>query len=296
MTPYQRSCPKCQVTIYYSTKYNARNAERDGRICRKCVGIPWKGRAPEAALKALAEKYATDPTFQRGQNNSFYGKHHTEETKRKLSESVIQFASKNTEVISARMKKIFNEGRAGICSRLGKTNYEIWVKKYGVEEADIRQAALVRKHSENSRGTKNRMYGKPAPRGAGNGWKGWYRDIFFRSLRELFFIIELESKRVEWENGEMTKHGIEYEDDSGQMRTYYTDYVVEGVYYEIKPKRLWTSREVQTKIQGAAKKGIVVNLVDPVIDGDKIRHLYEKGLIKFMPKYEEKIKAYLKNA
>jgi hypothetical protein len=34
------------------------------------------------------------------------------------------------------------------------------------------------------------MYGKPSPQGSGNGWSGWYKGKYFRSIMELSFIVE----------------------------------------------------------------------------------------------------------
>ncbi|MBR4316812.1 MAG: hypothetical protein IKP65_07630 [Alphaproteobacteria bacterium] len=42
---------------------------------------------------------------------------------------------------------------------------------------------LKKKYSEKSKGKNNPMYGKPAPKGSGNGVSGWYKGWFFRSLR-----------------------------------------------------------------------------------------------------------------
>jgi len=42
----------------------------------------------------------------------------------------------------------------------GKTNYDIWVEKYGKEEADIRQMEFIKKVTAKSSGKNNPMYGK----------------------------------------------------------------------------------------------------------------------------------------
>ena len=33
------------------------------------------------------------------------------------------------------------------------------------------------------------MYGRFSPRGSGNGWSGWYKEWYFRSLLELSYMI-----------------------------------------------------------------------------------------------------------
>lgn len=36
---YKRNCPNCNCIIEYKTKYNCRNAERDKRVCKKCMHV-----------------------------------------------------------------------------------------------------------------------------------------------------------------------------------------------------------------------------------------------------------------
>jgi len=51
------------------------------------------------------------------------------------------------------------------------------------------------------------MYGKPAPIGSGNGWSGWYKGWYFRSLLELSFMINvIERFKMSWQNAETKKH------------------------------------------------------------------------------------------
>lgn len=175
--------------------------------------------------------------------------------------------------------------------------YERWVVRYGKEEADKRREANSRRCSKHSTGSSNPMYGKPAPQGSGNGWKGWYKGAFFRSLRELSFIMELESEGVHWENGERGIYEVRYVGANGEERTYRPDYVVPGVaMYEVKPRRLWDSPAVVAKRQAAEKRceqlGIAYRLVDPAIDGDKLLAAWAVGDIVWQGKTEEKVKAY----
>ena len=40
-------------------------------------------------------------------------------------------------------------------------------------------------------GEQNPMFGKQTPTGAGNGWSGWYKDWYFRSLGELSYVVNV---------------------------------------------------------------------------------------------------------
>jgi group I intron endonuclease len=81
---------------------------------------------------------ATEETKQKlsklhiGENNSFYNKHHTEETKALLSE-----IGKNREDIKGENSHMH-----------GTSLYKIWLEKYGKEEADKRMKASIEKCKE----------------------------------------------------------------------------------------------------------------------------------------------------
>lgn len=179
------------------------------------------------------------------------------------------------------------------------SNHSIWLKEYGKEEADRRDALYRQGCSERSKGSNNAMYGRPAPQGSGNGWKGWYKGIFFRSLRELAFMIELEEQNVQWVNGEKKEYRVKYIDYEGTERTYCPDFVVLGkAMYEVKPKRLWNSPLVTAKRLAAEEMckrlNIEYHLVDPELCEDKLMEVYETGNIKWLGKCEEKFLAYYK--
>jgi hypothetical protein len=56
------------------------------------------------------------------------------------------------------------------------------------------------KQSIHSSGKNNNMYGKPAPQGSGNGWSGWYNDIYFRSIMELSYLHYLITNNIKFSN------------------------------------------------------------------------------------------------
>lgn len=72
-----------------------------------------------------------------GEKNPFYGKKHSLETIKKISES-------NTG----------GKSRTG-----GINNYNLWIEKYGLEEANRRNALFLKKLSDLNSGENNHMYG-----------------------------------------------------------------------------------------------------------------------------------------
>mgnify|MGYP000107791976 CR=1 FL=1 len=115
----------------------------------------------------------------------------------------------------------------------GKTVYDVWIDKYGIRTTFKKIKEQKIKQSINTTGKNNPMYGKTTPEKAGNGWSGWINEHFFRSLRELSYIIK-ELKNKQWTTGEKIR--IPYINYNGANRTYAPDFIVEDKYLiEIKP-------------------------------------------------------------
>ena len=246
-------------------------------------------KRPEVILKNkkrakfLSEMYS-------GKGNPFYGKEHSEKTKdrlRKIDKSytkTVKFKKKMSKVTSGSKNPMY-----------GKTVYDIWVKKYGKEIADKKEEDLNKKKSINASGKNNPMYGKPTPQGSGNGWSGWYKGWFFRSLRELSYMIKvIEKNKYKWRTAETKDLRIEYIDYKGNGRTYLADFLVEETdLIEVKPKKLKKSLTVRLKAKAARKfckeKGLTYKIEDVKILSEKeIKNLYDNRIIKFTNRYEKK--------
>lgn len=164
-----------------------------------------------------------------------------------------------------------------------------FTQRYGDEKALL----VKNKLSVLFKGEKNPMYGKPSPAGSGVGWKGWYNGFFFRSLLELSFLIENNTKHIE--TAEKSSYKISYLNYAGEKRSYFPDFKIDNVIYECKPKALWSSKENILKFE-AAKKFCLENnfsfvVVEPTkLTNEKILELYLSDKIKFLDKYEKKFK------
>ena len=180
-----------------------------------------------------------------------------------------------------------------------KKEHSLWVEKYGEEEANQRMENCKRKHSKNNSGENNPMHGKPSPQGSGNGWSGHYKGLYFRSLKELSFILNyLERFNLQYSSLERKEHQVSYVDWEGKVRNYYGDFLIGGKYFvEIKPKRLQETPSNKAKFEAAKafceEKGMKFKLIDPKVNLDQIRELYLSGEVKFLPKYEKKMEEIL---
>lgn len=93
-----------------------------------------------------------------GTANPFFGKHHSKRTKDKLK-TVDRSYTQTQEFKEKCIKCGSSNGMHG------KSIYDVWLSKYGKEEADRRHKELCKKRSQNAKGKgkNNPMYNKPSP-------------------------------------------------------------------------------------------------------------------------------------
>lgn len=278
---FKRNCPKCNDEIVYVYKVSFLNASKKNTNCQKCYSS-WN----------KINKEVRDGI----RKNGFSGKTHSDVQKEKWSiKRVLNCDKYQTESFKNKIS-ILTKGTNNPMH--GKNFYSIWLEKYGKEEADIRLLEHSKKVSRP--GKLNGMYGKPSPNGSGNGWSGWYDGWFFRSLKELYFMINtIEKNNLQWESGEKSVFTITWELD-GKSKTYHSDFIIGNKMIEIKPKSLWNSAIVKSKREAAEKwcfeKGMVYELIDtPSFELSEIQSLIDSGLLKFTERYEKKYQELVLN-
>jgi len=322
MSEICRNCPTCSEIIYYTSERKRESSERKNIVCKKC-GIKRQNDKSRNVINCrdcptcnLVIKYDNLASFKIatktnsecksccnsgdrnsmygkcGDLNPFHGKRHSEETKNKISTTKIGVSNHTIE-----SKKKISDWQQDNAPMRGKSVYSVWIEKYGVEIADQKMDDLKIKQSINSSGINNPMYGKPSPNGSGNGYSGWYNYKFFRSLRELMFLIYAKRFKLNLESLEQKHRAIPYVDCIGNTRNYFSDFLVNGKYFvEIKPVRLWTTPNNSLKFEAAKNycntNNLKFKLIDPVINSKLIGNMYDNGEIKFLPKYEEKFNKY----
>ncbi len=315
ITNFTRNCPKCGAEIFYKTAWHKKDAIKNNRRCCGCKyedrkhkydGIKFIRNCPECNKQityksvyryntANEEKCKCKSCNNKGNNNPFYGKYHTNKTKDKLS--LLQIGVPNTKEHNNKIKAWANTHDNPM---KGKSVYEMWVKNHGKKEADRRMSELKRNHSKRFSGSGNPMYGRPSPMGTGQGWKGWYKTHYFRSLRELSYMIYLDENNITWESGESKRFTVEYTDYKGTKRTYRPDFFVDNkIIIEIKPQRLHNSPSVLAKKKSIEsfcnKNGFTYELKDQLIEPDKIKLGHENKTIKFSDGYDVKFFNYIKS-
>jgi hypothetical protein len=270
---FKRICPNCKGEVYHTSENNRNKSEKKNIICKNC----------DNELKRIKYK---------GENNPFYGKKHTDEVKEKLSLMNKGFSRESS-----------SKFKVGHKSDHEKNFFIIWKNKYDEETYNKKVLEYKEKQRINSTGENNPMYGKPSPEGSGNGWSGWYKGWFFRSINELSYMINvIERFKLNWVTGESRKYMIPYVNWEGKERNYFPDFIINDKYIvECKPKRLWKTPNVKFKSEAAIKYCEKHNMIYKLvccrkITTEQIIELYLNQQIKFMDKYEEKFKnKYLNN-
>lgn len=164
----------------------------------------------------------------------------------------------------------------------GKT----WEERFGKEKAK----KIKQKLSDAFSGSKNNMFGKPSPNGSGNGWSGWYKGLYFRSMLELSFLVKNFNESLK----SAENISIEYIDYAGSERTYHPDFIDCKFLIEIKPKNLINSKNNKLKFSAAKEYCKKNNLIFKIytedninkLSNEEIKNLYMSKEIKFIDRYD----------
>lgn len=170
----------------------------------------------------------------------------------------------------------------------GKTYEQL----FGKENAQIRRTQCA------SIGEKNAQYGKPAYGGSGNGWSGWYKEWYFRSIMELSFMINyIEKNNLKWKTAEHKQYAIPYIHYNGHIRNYFADFLIEDkLLVEVKPHKLSNTplvtlkkeaAEVWCKSQGLKYK-MFTNKEFEILKKEDIIKKYTSKEIVWLPRYQQK--------
>lgn len=256
-------CSKCGKTAYpyWEVLWNYLS-KNEPYLCKHCknglgrimynksnIGKTAEERLGTEKAKAFRKRMSEVTS---GKNNPMYGKTFSEESRQKMHDA-----------------------------QVGRT----WEEKFGVDKAN----ELKKRVSQKVSGENNPMYGKPSPQGSGNGWSGWFKGFYFRSILELSFLV----KNPNVKPAESIR--IPYVDYKGHKRNYLPDYIDGNVLYEIKPERL-VGADINTRKFEAAKSFCDKNGMEFQIITEKTIHkltekeiniLYKHKLIKFIDRYEK---------
>lgn len=226
--------------------------------------------------------------------NGFSGKKHSDETK-ELLKNIDKSYTKTDEF--RRNMSLVTSGENN--PMYGKSVYDVWIKKYGKDIADLKTIEWKKKISIKNSGKNNPMYGKPSPTGSGNGWSGWYKEWYFRSILELsYMVLVIERFDLNWCSADLNQYIVKYIDALNNERTYRADFIINDKYMiEIKPIRLANSPNNILKAAAARVFCNDNNLKYKItrcstLNYTEIQKLKESGDLIFTNKYEHEFKQY----
>ena len=281
-------CNNCKETKKFKSYSSFKNSERvEKYVCRKC-SYKELSKRPEVLI------HLKKISFEGGKKRGLDKRSNYDIWLEKYGKEIADI--KHSEFLTKMSFKNHNVNNP----MYGKNFYDIWLEKYGKEIADERLKNFKEKQSLWKIGIGNPMYGKPSPVGSGNGWSGWYKGWFFRSLLELSYMINIiERYNINWETGEKKKWAIKYKNKEGRISNYFPDFILEGKYIiECKPKALWGTDINKAKYEKAREFCLLNNmkfkLIDPIkISFREIKKLHSENIIKFIEKYERRIRSRL---
>ena len=272
--PCYINCVECDKVINYSQRSSYKTSKRRSKkvgVCSSCN--------------------------KKGERNPFFGKNHTKESMDQMKATSLISESRMVyfeKIRSEEYRQMRSEKIKANPPMTGKHCYTIWIEKFGQEEADRMYVEYRKKIGLGVSGEKNYWYGKTPPYGSGNGWSGWYKGWYFRSLLELSYMVNvIEKYNINWKNGESSEYRMTYE-YQGKTSNYVPDFILEDKYMiECKPKRLWGSDKVEAKRLAAeifcGEKGLIYKIRKvPRITDDEIYELYFNGIITWTERYEKK--------
>jgi hypothetical protein len=277
---FTRICQFCGKNTYYTNESKLNRAIKRNSRCKSCS-------TRNANIK------------HRGNASPFFGKHHSEKTK-KLLRDLRKDETYDEKFRTNEYREKQRQGSIGKNNPMhGKNLHDVWVEKYGKEIADQKQLELNKKRSIQMKGKGNNMYGKPSPNKAGKGISGRYKDFYFRSLRELYYIITyLEPNNLPIISAERKDLQIPYTNYDGAERTYRADFLVGNTLVEVKPKKLKDTPLIKLKEEAAKKFCEEHNMIYKIeyieiVDYSKINDLYKNGLITIDDKKKKNFEKYI---
>jgi len=269
---YERICKNCGKTLTYTTQRAFDSANKKDTTCRKCAPVKTLNLSNIRQCPSCNKEII---------HSCKYAARASHKKKLKCRDC------SNKNILTEQDKLKFSKRMSGTKNPMyGKKYYDIWVQKFGEEEANKRLLELKEKQSNNRCGDKNSMYGKPAPKGSGGGWSGWYNEFYFRSLLELSFI--LQNPKVQSAEHIVIEYSL-----NNKNGTYRPDFLLGNKIIEVKPTRLLNTKLNKIKFEAghlyAKSNNMIYEVVSPeLVSWEEIYRLYDDGKLKFNKKWEQK--------
>ena len=131
-------------------------------------------------------------------------------------------------------------------------------------------------------------------------FKGWYKGWFFRSLKELSYVLLCEKNGLKWRTAETDEFSVTYTDLYGKKKKHWADlFVDDHIIVEVKPIKHQKGKTVQLKAEAMKKfceeKGYTYMMVAPrKVSKQDLQDLIKNDMIQFTDDCKDKVSQYLK--
>ncbi len=266
---FVRSCPNCDNIITYNDKRSRNKSETNKIKCKEC-------RNPQLKLERYCPKCGEIASY--------------------TTKMGLKYATKNNTLCKKCIELCRNQDRK--CPQCNK-NIIHHANKGSAYMANKRNSPCRQCRTINISGENHPNYGKIMPNlEMGTGIGGWYKNHYFRSLKELSYMIYLDKNNIKWETAEQKRFIIKYINSKNINRTYRPDFFLPefNKLIEIKPKNLHFLENIQLKTEAAIEFCKVNNLFYQIIDFEtnktEILKSFNEGLVKFS---ETNLLRFIKN-
>lgn len=323
-----RNCPQCQKEISYKNKNNFEKANKNNVLCQSCIKklnqldliLICDDCGKELHYKNLKVYEKAKEKGQLCKDCTYKKNYRVDKLERNCPQcnSFIYYKDKktfnnaiknNNLCLSCIRKNNMNDNLKQKLSKASKGQnnpmanrsfFDVWLEKYGEEIANQKLIQFKNKCSQRNKGENNPMYGKPSPKKSGNGYSGYYKGNYFRSILELSYLKYLLDNNIKFESCENKKYRVEYQLDN-KKQTYFPDFYLLDTQeiIEIKPQNLLNNKINKLKFEAAINKygnkfKVLTENNFNKLDVNDTYRLYINKEIVFDKNYEQKFIEYYK--
>lgn len=207
MEEYKRNCPKCGKLKIYKSKLAWKRAIDENKMCMSCT--------------KTGMKYSDEVNKKKGRSgkeNSFYGKSHSLESRKKMSEALLSRDSNYMSWVNSNEAKEFYKEHS---KNMSSTNNPFYGKTHSKE---VREKMSYIKTEQIANGTFNPLYNAVGNKGTYYSDKTSEKEIYDSELELVrMMMLDTDTNVIHWTK----KHGIripyEYK---GIIKNYVPDFLI----------------------------------------------------------------------
>lgn len=265
-----KNCPICNRDVKFKNEVTLATSQRRNSPCRSCI---MKKEDLNDSLEVKCLKCNRVKIYSNKYNANFARvRNRCASCSRANANKELwkdkEFRDRKSKATTKRLKEYWSdsEKRKELGRRTSIRNIERW------KDDEYRDQMIVNLLIQQKR------YGK--------SHAGHYKGTFFRSSLELNFLMQIDNMGKKWISCENSEYAIRYM-YKDKMHTYYPDFKVDNVVYEIKPSKNFNDPIVKAKeaaaITWCKERNLEYKMLDPgKINSQDLNKLKENPNITFL--------------